>query len=89
MIFRRGSSSRTVHTRFSVVSHVRVAAGVDESIRTDSDRHADSDPQDHTTCKPWFNHLPCFAVDDIRRSETFCIADVLAVMPTTVTVELK
>ena len=38
-----------VHTRFSVVSHVRIPACVDEGIRTDAYRYAKRHAEDDST----------------------------------------
>ncbi len=47
----------TVHTRFGVISHVRIATSVDKGVRTNTYGHANGDAEAHTTSKPWFNHL--------------------------------
>ena len=58
----------TIHTRFGVVSHVRVAASINEGVRTDTCRHAERDTQDYSTPPPF--HFVTTVSGDIRRIET-------------------
>ena len=61
----------TVHTGFSVVRHVRITTSVHEGVGANTDREADGDAQDHTTCKPWFIHLLLFwvALDTLKHRD--------------------
>src|SRR5688572_20057208 len=43
----------TIHTSFSIVTQVRIAACVNESVGADTHSHADSDAQSHAACKSW------------------------------------
>ena len=52
----------TIHTRFSVVSHVGISASVNEGVGAHTYRHSDRDAEYHSARKCPLTHLRTFSV---------------------------